>query len=73
MRFYSTVWLMLLVLSLLVVLESVSSYPAGEDADESIATSRLPAGRKHSKSSAKEGKTKSKKNHHHHNRHSSRG
>ncbi|XP_046645913.1 uncharacterized protein LOC124336226 isoform X2 [Daphnia pulicaria] len=74
MRFYSTVWLMLLVLSLLVVLESVSSYPAGEDADESIATSRLPAaGRKHSKSIAKEGKTKSKKNHHHHNRHSSRG
>jgi hypothetical protein len=63
---------MLLVLSLLVVLESVSSYPAGEDADESIATSRLPAaGRKHSKSIAKEGKTKSKKNHH--NRHSSRG
>ncbi|EFX89570.1 hypothetical protein DAPPUDRAFT_233366 [Daphnia pulex] len=74
MRFYTTVWLMLLVLSLLVVLESVSSYPASENADESIAASRLlPAGRKHSKSIAKEGKTKSKKNHHHHNRHSSRG
>jgi hypothetical protein len=61
---------MLLVLSILVVLESVSSYPTSVDdaAEESIVTSR-----KHSKSNVKEVKTKNKKNGHHHNRHSSRG
>nr|CAH0104985.1 unnamed protein product [Daphnia galeata] len=70
MRFYSTIWFMLLVLSILVVLESVSSYPTSVDdaAEESIVTSR-----KHSKSNVKEVKTKNKKNGHHHNRHSSRG
>jgi hypothetical protein len=60
---------MLLVLSFLVVLESVSSYPASaEDVEESIVASR-----KHSKSRDKETKTKNKRNGHHHNRHSSRG
>ena len=60
---------MLLVLSILVVLESVSSYPTSvDDAEESIVTSR-----KHSKSNVKEVKSKNKKNGHHHNRHSSRG
>ncbi|KAI9557511.1 hypothetical protein GHT06_017339 [Daphnia sinensis] len=75
MRFYSTVWFVLLVLSFLVVLESVSSYPAltGDDAEETIVSSR-PAVRKHSKSKKEiNSQSKNKKNGHHHIRHSSRG
>ncbi|XP_057366467.1 uncharacterized protein LOC130687337 isoform X1 [Daphnia carinata] len=75
MRFYSTVWFVLLVLSFLVVLESVSSYPAvtGDDAEETIVSSR-PAVRKHSKSKKEiNSQGKNKKNGHHPIRHSSRG
>lgn len=75
MRFYSTVWFVILVLSFLVVLESVSSYPAvtGDDAEETIVSSR-PAVRKHSKSKKEiNSQSKNKKNGHHPIRHSSRG
>lgn len=75
MRFYSTIWFALLVLSFLVILESVSSYPAvsGDDAEETIVSGR-PAARKHSKSKKEiNNQSKNKKNGHHPIRHSSRG